>query len=166
MESKTRAEQYNKYRNECLSKSYDLIANGEAPLWMYPHCRWLFYGELLHKAKSYAEFAMMSVMKGFVNPDSARRHDETLNLIYRHEPYEDFIYEESGSHRGSGKMNAKARKFRDEMIELEKQNGERDKDGFVIPTKYELMHSRQTREWCHKWHPNHFKIRGVEDDIS
>jgi len=120
----------------------------------------------LYESGSYAEFAMKSVMRGYVNPDSKRRHDETLDLIHRHEPYECFIYEEAASLRGAGKMNSKACKFRDEMIELEKENGERDSKGTIIPTRWMMQNSKQIREWCHDYHPDYFKLRGVRDDIS
>ena len=43
-----------------------------------------------------------------------------------------FVNEEACSLRGTGKMNRKARAFRDEMIEEEIRNGERKPDGRLL----------------------------------
>lgn len=157
-------EEWEKVKSEYKRLSDEYLAKGEEPLWMIPSYRWMFYGDILYKSKSYAEFVMRSVILGYVNPDVKRRTDETLDLCCRHEPYEAFIYEEACGRRGSGKMNDKARKFRDELIELEKQNGERDESGTVIPTKWQIKNSKRIREWCREYHPNFFKIRGVKDE--
>lgn len=110
---------WKKVKADMQRQSDEALVHGECPLWEYPRYRWMFFGELLHKAKSYAEFALMAVTKGYVNSDPDRRYDETINLSCRYEPYESFIYEEACSHRGNGKMTAKAQKFRDELIALE-----------------------------------------------
>lgn len=102
------------------------------PLWMIPSCRWRIYGPILHEAKTYSEFVLRCVSLGYVNPDQERRYDLSLPLYCRHEPYEDFLYEEACSLRGSGKMNRKARAFRDEMIKEEIEAGERKPDGCLL----------------------------------
>ena len=132
--------------------------------WMFPVSQWKYYGKLLKEAKSYIEFAMMCAVHGYVNPDPNRRHDETLDLCNRHEPYEEFIFSTAcGAHSRKSLYN-KARKFRDELIELEIKNGERDSNGTIIPTRYQIQHCKLTREWCKKYHPEFFELRGLQSD--
>ena len=59
-------------------------------------------------------------------------------------------------------MSAKARSFRDELIKRDIENGDRDKDGTIIPTKWEIENSPIIHEWCMDYHPNFLKIRNVK----
>lgn len=130
--------------------------------WMYPAYQWRIYGPLLHDASCYSEFVLNCIIRGYVNPDSSRRQDTTMNVIYRYEPYEQFILFEACNHRGTGKMNDKARKFRDELIKLDIENGDRDEDGTPIPSREEIERSDRVREWCEEFHPNFLKIRKLK----
>ena len=132
------------------------------PEWMFPAYGWKYYGSILHDSVCYAEFEIACIVRGYVNPDVNLRNDTMLSIHYRYEPYERFIMSEACNYRGSGKMSAKARRFRDELIKRDIENGDRDKDGTIIPTKDEIENSPGIYEWCKSHHPNFLKIRNVE----
>ena len=132
------------------------------PEQMFPAYGWKYYGPILHDSVCYAEFEITCVVRGYVNPDVNLRNDTTLSVHHRYEPYERFIMSEACNYRGSGKMSAKARSFRNELIKRDIENGDRDKDGTIIPTKWEIENSPIIYEWCRDYHPIFLKIRNVK----
>lgn len=127
--------------------------------WMFPGSAGKFYLPLFDKATSYDEFALLANIHGYVDPDTTRRYDETLDLVNRYEPYESFIFEAAVS-GGYWSRHNKLQKFRNQLIELDIEKGDRDKEGVIIPTKYQIQHCKQTREWCQKYHPEFLNLRG------
>lgn len=87
------------------------------PGWMCGCGSWRYYGPLLYSSVSYAEFKLRAEAAGYVNPDTARRLDPSLDISDRLEPYERFVFETACGHNGKGLMNEKARVFREQMRE-------------------------------------------------